>query len=83
MHACTHGARGRYAETLFDRFDDDGDGLLTFEQAQRALQHLTPPPKGGGAKPPVHFACPADAYTEAGELQLPKDWFLMLYRNMR
>ena len=70
-----------YAETLFMRFADGGDSLDD-AQAQQALQFLTPRPKDGGPKTAVHFAAPPGAYTESGELQLPKAWFMMIMRTM-
>ncbi len=72
-----------YAEALFARFDADADGCLDGDQAQLALQLLTPRPKDGAPKPPVAFACPPGAFTEAGELRLPKPWFMMLFRSMK
>ena len=72
-----------YAETLFRLHDDDDDGLLNYSQAQAALQFLVKKPVGGGRKPEVPFACPADAVNpETGEIAVPKEWFARLYRTM-
>ena len=70
-----------FGDILFRRYDDD-DGLLGFEQAQQALKWLVRPPKEGGPKPDVPFACPPGTYDASGELRLPRDWFAMLYRAM-
>ena len=72
-----------YAEALFLRHDADNDGLLTHAECQAALKFLTRPPKDGGPKPDVPFACPPEAYDAAtGEARIPKKWFASLYRTM-
>lgn len=64
-------------------FDRSGRGFLDHAQTQQALGFLVPQPKDGSPKPLVNVACPAHLYTEAGDLQLPWDWFATLYRTMQ
>ena len=74
-----------FAEALFARFCDAEAGAthLDHDGAQSALKFLVRPPKDGAPKPDVPFACPAGAYDQAtGQLRLPLEWFLSLYRTM-
>ena len=68
-----------YAEVLFMAHDADADGVLTCDEAQAALSRLVRPPPGGGPKPLVPFACPADP---SGAMCVPAAWFGQLYRGM-
>ena len=70
-----------YAEILFRHFDANNNGTLDLEEAQAALRFLKKKPEGG-EKPDVQVAFPSNAYTETGELRLPKSWFFGLYQSM-
>jgi len=70
-----------YAEILFRHFDANNNGYLELAEAQEALKFLVKK-KEDGEKPDVNAVFPASAYTEAGELKLPKAWFFQMYKAM-
>jgi hypothetical protein len=71
-----------YAEVLFKHFDANNNGYLELAEAEEALRFLRPNKADGGGKDDVHVAFPTSAYTESGELRLPKAWFFALYQSM-
>ena len=70
-----------YAEILFKHFDANENGHLELAEAQEALKFLCRTKKDG-AKPNLNVVYPNDAYTESGELRLPRSWFFQMYQAM-
>ena len=67
---------------LLATLDADNDGCLDHAGAQDALKFLSRAPPDGGPKPEVHFACPAGAFDETGQLRMPPNLSFALFKEL-